>query len=269
MIKSYFLSFFVLIFLAAGYVMNCSSEEVSAYAIWSYPAANRSTMLQYAQRSGGSWGESVHLAIKEGLHVTPVIAVDKKHTVWIIWVEQTADENILRYAVIRHKKMDTGRVQEVVGKEQSYAPAIMIDNQGTPWIAWSGVNGRQLADVFTSRWDGTGWTKPLMVNEKNQVPDITPIIGLEKNKVPWVSWFGFNAAHRYVQFVAKWLNGRWNVDKKTLESNNMRIFLKERMSDEIQFPDQARKRLMGAVFIDHGNEIQSISERFIVTVHQD
>ena len=255
-------SFFVLIVCIGLYGEDCFCEESVVYAVWASPAPQRTTTIHYAQRVDGRWGEVKQLAINKGLHVTPVIAADTKGTLWIIWVEQTADENILRYAVIRRNGMETGRVG-AVGGEQSYAPAIMIDNQARPWIAWSGVVDDTLADIFTSRWDGSGWEKPLLVNTKNQMPDITPILGLGDNNIPWVSWFGFNASHRYVQFVAEWQHDGWHVDKKTLKSKNIIIFINQKMGVEIRLPDQAAERVMGAVFVNQGNEIQSISERFI------
>ena len=238
-----------------------SANQMSVYAVWSQPVESRMTTIQYASMSDGSWTEPIELTINEGLHVTPVIGVDKKDIIWIIWIEQTADENILRFAVIRHGKIETGRVGQA-GNEQSYAPAIMIDNNETPWIAWSGVVNK-FADIYSSRWNGSGWEQPVMANAKNDSPDITPILGLQEKRIPWISWFGITEAHSYVQFLAKWNNGEWQVDKNTLPSVDIGNFIKQRMGTETQLPEQARQRLMGAIFVNSEKGIQSISERFI------
>lgn len=237
------------------------ADQQRVYAVWAELGEERVATLHYASMTSDTWTKTKQLVMTQGLHVTPVIAVDKKQNIWIVWIEQTKDENILRYAIIRGGKTESGRVRSA-GNEQSYAPAIMIDNNDTPWIAWSGVVGK-FADIYASRWNGSNWEQPMIVNAKNDSPDITPILGLQDNEIPWVSWFGLTEAHRYVQLVAKWKKGEWHVDKKTLSSKNIGNFIQQRMGTEIQLPDQAKQRLMGAVFVDSGKEIQSISERFI------
>ena len=253
---------FLLVFVAvSGTDEQCLSASSRIFAVWSSPTNNKQTTLLYSWKENGHWRSPKELAVHQGLHVTPVIAVDKKNIIWIIWVEQTDQENILRYAQIDTGHVKTGRVSNLVN-EHSYAPAIVIDSHDVPLIAWSAVTDK-FADIYSSRWNGSGWNLPLMVNKKNNTPDITPILGLGEKKLPWVSWFGITEAHRYVQFVAKWKNGIWNVDKNTLPSINIKNFIKKRMRIEVQLPEQAGKRLMGAVFVDSGKEIQSISERFI------
>jgi hypothetical protein len=251
----------LLITVVPGAAGNSFSSEAGIFAVWARPDENRMTTLLYAGRQKGNWSKPTELAVTRGLHVTPVIAADTKNTVWIIWIEQTVDENILRYARIHNGRTETGRVASA-GNEQSYAPAIVIDSHETPWIAWSGVKDK-FADIYSSRWNGKGWEPPVMVNKKNDTPDITPILGLNDQKIPWVSWFGITEQHSYVQFVAGWNNGQWNVDKNTLPSIDIGRFIEQRMGIEIQLPEQAGHRLMGAVFAASGKEIQSISERFI------
>lgn len=244
-----------------GYVI--ASDIVSAipvYAVWSTPAEKRTATLWYAQRSEGTWKKPIRLDIKQGLHVTPVIAADTEGMIWILWIEQTADANLLKYARVRDGIIVTGRVHSDAG-EQSYAPAIVLDSHDHPWIAWSGLTG-QYADIFSSHWAENGWAKSIQVNLLNSTPDITPIMGI-KNNVIWVSWFGITEARRYVQFLAKWINGEWQVDKKTLPSIDIGNFIQQRMGTETQLPEQAGQRLMGAIFVNSGEEIQSISERFI------
>lgn len=240
---------------------NSSILQHTVYAVWAQPAEEKTTTIQYAYKIDGSWSKSIQLPINKGLHVTPVIATDKKKNIWIIWIEQTKDENILRYAFIRQDGFKTGRVNNE-GQEQSYAPAIVIDINDNPLIAWSSVK-EQFADIYSSKWYQDGWKQPVMVNLKNESPDITPIVGLHKDNTPWVSWFGYVEKYKYVQFLAKWSVNKWRVDTKTLPSTDVKKFIKDRITIEEQFPEQAQGRLMGAIFLGTGKEIQSISERFV------
>lgn len=232
----------------------------SVYAVWSTSAANQTADIWYARRSGENWNKPIRLEIEQGLHVTPVIAADPEGTIWFVWIEQTADASLLRFARVRNGKIiETGRVL-ASDQEQSYAPAIVLDSHDHPWIAWSGIVG-QYADIFSSRWTNNAWTSASQVNLPNKTPDITPIMGRE-NKVVWVSWFGFDTTHRYVQFVAKWSDIAWAIDKKVLPSKDVRSYIRARTATEIILPQKAAQRMMGAVFSGSGNEIQSITERF-------
>jgi hypothetical protein len=258
------LVFFIgLLLLTTGLAGNVEAVELKkVLAVWAEPVAVRTTVLHYARKIKGHWADPVQLSVKKGLHVTPVIAEDPKENIWIIWVEQTADENILRYAVIaRDSTRKTGRVRSP-GKEQSYAPTILIDSSGVPLIAWSGVTGR-LADIYVSKWNGTGWDTPVMVNQQNDTPDITPVLGMQNSGNLWVTWFGFSDNHRYVRYSAQFRDGKWQVNEKTARSEDADTFFEQRMDIEKELPEQARYRIMAAVFVDSDKEIQSISERFI------
>ncbi len=236
----------------------CSPSQEAA--VWATPLSGGSTTIWYAEKNGTDWAAPSLLSLQKGLHVTPVIALDNNHVIWIVWVEQTKDENILRYAQINTGHAVTGRVT-TWESEQSYAPAIVIDAQGKPLIAWSAVV-EQYADIYWSSWNGSTWERPGQVNRKNESPDITPFMGLHGD-VPWVSWLGVTAGHRYVQFQAHLLHNRWDIDKSTLPSINIKKFISHRSSIDKQLPGQAAKRLMGAVFSRSGGEIQSLTERFV------
>lgn len=236
-------------------------EKDEVVAVWATPAENRTAILQYASMVNGQWTVPVSLSIQKGLHVTPAIAVDKKRVIWIIWIEQTVDENILRYAIVRPGKIEIGRVGSPDG-EESFAPTIIIDDNNVPWIAWSGVTGK-LADVYVSRWNGSAWEARRMVNEINDTPDITPILGIQGGKTLWLSWFGFSQTHQFVRHRAQLIDGSWLVDKSTSPSKDVKQFIGRRINTDVLFPVQAENRLMGGIFVGSSHEIQSISDQFI------
>ncbi len=242
---------------------SAALAEQTIYAVWARPQEHRRSTLHYAAgKVNGNWTAPVQLSLNRGLHITPVIAEDRKRNIWIVWVEQTEEENILRYAVVRQGGAKVGRINPA-GKEQSYAPTILIDRNDVPWIAWSGVTGR-LADIYTGRWNGTGWEKRVMVHAANQTPDIMPLLGLHQGKnTVWVDWFGISRTEeRYVRYHAEWEKDAWRVAEKTSPTQGTKEFIRQRTNTEIQFPQQAGQWLTGAVFTGLDDEIQSVSERF-------
>ncbi len=261
----HFVFFFLLpiIFLFTGLsASHADCGKSTMYAIWAFPQAAETTVLRYAAKSKGKWAEPVQLSVGQGFHVTPVIAADRKGAVWIAWTEAgEEEENILRYAVVRQGKTETGRVRTDVKAEQSYAPTILIDQQDRPWLAWSGVEKGRLADIYVSSWQGHGWSSPAVVNQDNSTPDITPLLGLRAGKQLWASWFGMNEQEIYVRFLAQLHEGKWRIDKKTSSIEDTEAFLAQRTHLEL-FPEQTGTWLTGALFAGLDCEIQSVSERF-------
>ncbi|MCI5144934.1 MAG: hypothetical protein D3923_05250 [Candidatus Electrothrix sp. AR3] len=253
--------------LATGVVF--AAEAPVIYAVWARPQAGRTSTLHYAAQRNQQWTEPIELPLNKGLHITPVIAVDREDTIWVVWIERTAEENILRYAKIKQQKTAIGRVHSR-GNEQSYAPTILIDHQDRPWIAWSGVTD-QLADIYTSRWNGNGWDKPVLVHPINQTPDITPILGEAEGKKIWVAWIGMNKEQeRYVRYHAlQQQDGRWLVLlDKTASAEETKEFIRQRTGQDMSFPKQAGAWRTGAFFVGLDYEIQAISERFAAFKHK-
>jgi len=59
-----------------------AADQEVVYAVWARPGQNRNTTIHYARLVGGGWSTPKELALHKGLHVTPVIAVDKKRNIW-------------------------------------------------------------------------------------------------------------------------------------------------------------------------------------------
>jgi hypothetical protein len=260
----YFLLVCLLIFtfsfadLTASFA-TCGDGAVSA--VWAVPQGEGNTFLYYAQKNKSKWKVPVQLPVEPGFHITPAIAVDRHGTIWIVWIEQKGEENILRYAVVRQGKTETGRVLATKpNEEQSYAPVILIDQEDKVWIAWSGVQEGQLADIYVSSWQGTSWAEPVRINPPNKTPDITPLLGLRDGKQLWVSWLGINQ-DMYVRFTAELQNGKWQQVKETQSVEGLKDVISQKAHIET-FPEQAGTWLTGALFGGLDCEIQSINERF-------
>lgn len=192
--------------------------------------------------------------------MTPAITVDQSDTIWIVWVEFTEETRLLRYSKIEGGNEIQGRVLNS-GSERSYSPSIIVDNTNTPWVAWAGDDGTD-EDIYFSRWDGSEWDAPQQINQDDDYPDITPTIGLAPNGQPWISWLGFDG-DRYDTYTVYWRQNHWSPEKKTEDSKLLRNMARDQSTRIPDLPARARNRLMGAVFLRKGGEIQSLSERVI------
>ncbi len=249
---------FFMVMWPAGTIRAKPIAEVAA--VWAVLEADQKTIVKYAWVEDKHWTAPKTLPLDQGLHVTPVIVPGNDMSIWIVWIEQTADENILRYATVRGDNCSTGRVLDP-GNEQSYAPTVLRDHDGTIWITWSQVVNRY-ADIFTVRWNGTSWDRPKHVNQVNDSPDITPLMGSDEAGNVWVSWFGFTAEHRFVQYVADYRNDQWSVRPEALTRAEMKNFVENRSANVLELPEDFSNRLMGAVFNNSGSPIQSVSDHF-------
>ena len=253
-----FFTFFVADLTAS--LAACGDGTVSA--VWVTPQGEGSTFLYYAQKEKSKWKAPVHLTLELGFYITPAIAVDRQGTIWIVWVEQKGEENILGYAIVRKDKTTTGRVLAPKTKEEhSYAPVILIDQQDKAWLAWSGVQEGQLADIYVTSWQGTSWGEPVVINQPNKTPDITPLLGLRDGKQLWVSWLGMSQEDIYVRFTAELQNNKWQQVKETQSVEELKDVIFQKAHIE-PFPEQAGTWLTGALFGGLDCEIQSINERF-------
>lgn len=230
----------------------------SAYVAWSVPEGSDINIF-YSVLSDARWSSPVQIT-QGGTNVTPAITVDGDGIVWIVWVDFVDESRFLKYARIRGNDIVQGRVSELPA-ERSYSPSIIVDRSNKPWIAWASYSGMD-EDIFFSTWDGESWEAPKQVNPDNNVPDVTPTIGLGLNGRSWISWLSFNG-EGYDTYTVNWSNMRWSSVKKIKEENNIKQKIRNLKARIPQFPAQAKKRLMGAVFISNKEEIQSISDQQI------
>ncbi|PIE73910.1 MAG: hypothetical protein CSA20_00920 [Deltaproteobacteria bacterium] len=217
--------------------------------------------LYYSRKQKDTWSSPQRIHINRGLHVTPVIAADNDHRLWFVWIEQTKTENILRFLFIDGEKRETGRVMSGE-KEQSYAPSILIDKENTPWIAWSGIR-ETLADIYAAHWNKGKWSPAQTVNKANSVPDITPLLGMTEEGKIWVTWNGAREDSTYAHYTAYYTAGKWLVSEKTFPTQEFRDFARQRLPEGLSFPEQAGRRLMGALFTQSTKQVQSITDFFL------
>lgn len=92
--------------------------------------------------------------------------------------------------------------------EQAQSYGIVIDNLGNPIVVWS-----ESDDIFISRWNGTEWTKMDGVtygyeNISNTEDTGSPIIILDNNGFPIVTWY-YCYLNTCDVFISRWNGSEW------------------------------------------------------------
>jgi hypothetical protein len=100
-------------------------------------------------------------------------------------------------------------------------PALAIDRDGRPVLAWQEYNGQQF-QIFVKGWNGAGWqapnnnAAPLNVNPVNDA--VTPSLALASSGEPVVAW-DESTDTNHVVYVKRWQSGAWALLGGALNTN--------------------------------------------------
>jgi lysophospholipase L1-like esterase len=242
---------------ASGETENVSDQ---AEVVWP-EFRNGNYDIYYSRLTDSGWTEKIPLSDSaETNDMMPSIGLGGDDVRWVVWTADSGQKSELFYCHSNEgewtdpKKISTGLLFNT-------APSILIDQKNMPWIVWAGSNGKR-SDIFYSRWDGHGWEQPLRVNKADSTPDIMPLIGVDREGIPWVCWFGFDD-YRYRPYSCKWSSGGWGDEIESENDNLYEILIA--MSDAggvptlppfVTDPDKA------CVYVRNRGQLQSLAIRY-------
>ncbi len=242
------------ILVVGALVMSASSAAFAsddAVLVWTNPEsgpaggpADGSANLSFARKKGGKWLKPEKITDSSFPDIQPAIVADKSGNAWVVWVELRNRRKLHGQLRYRFQREGIWLPAEDLPSDLStnLAPSIMLDGADTPWIVWAGVDGHD-DEIFFSRWDGSGWSKPMRVNEDNDVPDVLPELELGVNGQPVVSWLGFNG-NIYVRRVRTWDGSGWkDVPVSQEKELSMRDF------KPVELPDYVTGRYQASVYV--------------------
>jgi len=93
--------------------------------------------------------------------------------------------------------------------------------------------GEGVDDVFVSRWSGSGWETPVTISSKDQWPDILPVLTLDDNGQPVISWQGFNG-EQYVQYQSHWDGSGWSAEAEDREDPKQLVLKKSLAVQQVE-----------------------------------
>ncbi|NOJ93416.1 hypothetical protein HMI51_10790 [Corallococcus coralloides] len=90
------------------------------------------------------------------------------------------------------------------------APALSIDGNGRPWIAWIESPFNQPSSdgqIYWARWEGTAWSLPTHISTSS-TGNITPVMSMAKGVPHTIAWSGIVASERVI-FISRWTSNQW------------------------------------------------------------
>ena len=93
-------------------------------------------------------------------------------------------------------------------------PRLAVPPGQTPWVFWLGGDSLQGdAEIFYSRWNGSGWDPAALVNSPNVTSESSPRVSEAADGGLWVLWKSPNPSNlnRYLGLASRWLGNGWSI----------------------------------------------------------
>jgi len=172
----------VLIFLAMS---TATAAESTVDAVWSGSDGIRREIF-FAERLNGDWTEPVMVTDDYFYDQLPVIDQDSAGVKWLFWSAYDNGATTIRYT--------TGGLagwREPVslesGMTSNLSPSVIIDKDNAVWLVWSSNKGG-LDDIYYAVNRNGSWSKPMLLHQENDRADVLPVIDLDGNGSPVVTW---------------------------------------------------------------------------------
>ena len=123
--------------------------------VWSAMSGVK-TNLFYSNFDGSSWTPPTQIITNLSSNTTPSIIIDNENIPWVVWTGFDGQDDDIWFT--RWNGDDWDEPQRV-NKDDSMPdilPIIGIDEEGNPWVKWSGYDGERYIN-YSCKWTGTEW----------------------------------------------------------------------------------------------------------------
>lgn len=165
--------------------------------------------------NGSSWKKAEQLTEQFSGNSSPAVALDKNGNPWLVWAGWDGIKTSIFCRHFDGKNWSNITQADDVDIYSDTTPSITIDKNNTPWVIWSGSDGKD-DDIYVSRWDGRKWVSPVMINTDDTTPDVMPVISADEQNNIIAAWCGFSA-DRYKLFYSKMSNNKWSDEKPVIK----------------------------------------------------
>jgi len=142
-----------------------SGTDGIVWIVWSAVNELKSNLF-FSNTSGDSWPDPVQISTNLSSNTSPCIIVDNENIPWIVWAGFDGQDDDIFFTKWNGNNWD---VPLRVNKNDSVPdilPSIIIDEEGTPVVYWSGYDGNKYRNYF-SKWTGTEWEYEIISEERN------------------------------------------------------------------------------------------------------
>jgi lysophospholipase L1-like esterase len=244
----------------------CLAESIAsndlypqAEVVWS-EFRNGNYDIFYSQLSHTGWTTKIALSESNKTDMMPCLCSGASGVTWVVWTEDSGSKSDLLYVYSRDNGWTVPR-KIVTGLGFNTAASVFLDQADNPWIVWAGSNGGR-SDIFFSKWNGYDWEKPTRVSTPDATPDIMPLIGMDREGIPWVCWFGFDGK-RYIPYASKLISGKWGDEVESPGDNLYEILVETAEKGEIaNMPGFVADPEKACVYARKRGQLQSYPVRY-------
>ncbi len=209
---------------------NSSSREIDA--VWTQSDGIRPEIF-YSHARSGIWSEPFMITDDYYDNMYPVIDQDSSGKKWLFWSAYDNQRMDIRYTTGKDGKWTDAETLETA-MQLNTAPSVIIDKSDVVWLVWS-ANSDGAGDVFCATNKDGVWSSPILVNEVNTTPDVLPVIELNDENRPVVSWKGMSDG-KIVDLISEWDGEGWSKAAIVTE-DEARKEAGELASDMVELPD--------------------------------
>ncbi len=260
-IEAFFLFLFIFLSAVCCWAGQSSWIPASADLIWVDYEGGGSTVY-HSEAKEGRWRAPEKVAASgSGRITTPAIVRDRHNNLLAFWSVVQGDQSLLY--VSREKDRNWTEPKLIpTGMVFAGGACPVVDKRGGLWLFWVGNNGASDDDIFSSRWDGETWSKPLRVNRGNNSPDIFPVAGTTATGMPWVVWSGFDGSS-YRRFFSIWTGTHWQKQQPLTGDNPLLKVCRQRFVRKIKLPVTVTRKELAYIDIhDHETTLHSFRIMF-------
>lgn len=172
--------------------------------LWAAWIEEDGALIRFA---AGLVGPGVRPALRLETRLHPSLpwdwSFDSTDAVWLIWAEEEGGRQSVCV-----ENTATGRTWTVSSStEEANSLSILEDAMGGVWAFWTAVTPDR-EQVFSSRFDGSSWSREQMMTPGSKTPNITPRAAAGQDGQIWLVWSGYNG-RGYRILARNWVGAKW------------------------------------------------------------
>ncbi|MCG6871181.1 MAG: GDSL-type esterase/lipase family protein [Gammaproteobacteria bacterium] len=168
--------------------------------------------LRLSRLNHGRWSRPTSLGTEGNDDFAPTLSTDAQGNLWVAWSahpRQDPAKATLYYSVVRNGV--ASRPEPIhTGFDSNTGPNLLVDQNGSVWLAFSGNQGDG-DEIYVTRFTNGTWQIPTAVSQFDRLPDVQPVLSLDNGQLS-VTWSGMQD-NQYKTFQARLENGAWSSEK--------------------------------------------------------
>lgn len=193
----------------------------------------------FSTSQGEKWTAPMRISNDNSDNLHPCIDMAADGTKWMVWTAVKQNGFEIGYVVNQHERWTD---PQIVPSDLSMniAPTIVIDEADVPWVVWAGNDSVSMDEIYFTRFINGEWQIPQLVNSKNNVPDVLPVIDINVHGRCRVIWDGYRNG-RYVKLKVIWTGIAWSDEEIIdLDSADSTVATDR----QIEFPESVKDSTM-------------------------